>query len=251
MSSLHADLRDAGTDPLVVLVHGAWHGAWCWAATQHHLDAMGIPSLAIDLPGHGASTAPLTDLVGDAAHVADVIAAHDRPVVLVGHSYGGAVASEVAARSPLVQHLVYVAAFALQSGESVMGMLTSLPRDHVALGDAIRMRDDGTSVLDPVMGAAALYGSCSPEQAHAAIGRVGPQTMASFGQAVSGPPLRASSSTFVVCARDAAIAPSHQRHMAARCTTVHELDTDHSPFASMPVETVAILADAWRRLAMS
>jgi pimeloyl-ACP methyl ester carboxylesterase len=80
--------------PPVVLVHGAWHGAWCWGAVQAELDARGVPTLAVDVPGHGASTLPFTDLAGDAAHVANIVARAARPVVLVGHSYGGAVIGE-------------------------------------------------------------------------------------------------------------------------------------------------------------
>src|SRR4051794_4678303 len=75
----------------IVLVHGAFHGAWCWAALQTELDRLGVPSYAIDLPGHGASTAPLEDLHGDADAVARLLEAIDDEVVLVGHSYGGAV----------------------------------------------------------------------------------------------------------------------------------------------------------------
>ena len=71
----------------VVLVHGAWHGAWCWSALQAELDQRGIASIAVDLPGHGASTAPLGDLHGDAAAVAAVVDRIDGDVVLVGHSY--------------------------------------------------------------------------------------------------------------------------------------------------------------------
>ena len=70
--------------PTVVLVHGAWHGAWCYASLQHALDELGIPSYAVDLPGHGASLLPPTDLLGDAAHVAAVLDRIDGPVVLVG-----------------------------------------------------------------------------------------------------------------------------------------------------------------------
>ena len=98
----------ASTDqpPLVLLIHGAWHGAWCWAPLQAQLDERGIASMAIDLPGHGASLLPLGDLHGDAAHVADVVSALDRRVILVGHSYGGAVITEAAVASERVAHLV-------------------------------------------------------------------------------------------------------------------------------------------------
>ena len=102
------------SSPLVVLVHGAWHGAWCFAALQAELDSRGIPSLAVDLPGHGASTAPLGDLHGDAAALTEVLRTVRGPVVLVGHSYGGAVISQAAIPSNVV-HLVYLAAFVLDA----------------------------------------------------------------------------------------------------------------------------------------
>ena len=151
----------------VVLVHGAWHGAWCYAALQAELDRRGVPSLAVDLPGHGVSLAPLTDLHGDARCVADTLAmlgqrGVENPV-LVGHSYGGAVITQAAVWFPAVAHLVYLAAFALDDGESVMGALRAFPRHDVALSAAMRPLDDGTSVLDPAVAGAALYGSCPAE----------------------------------------------------------------------------------------
>jgi hypothetical protein len=232
-------MSDASTpSPLVVLVHGAWHGAWCYAALQAELDQRGIASLAIDLPGHGASTLPLGDLHGDAQHVADVVAALDRPVVLVGHSYGGAVISEAAVRvarasAGPVRHLVYLTAFALDEGESIGSLLGSLPRVSVALSAAITPRDDGTSVLEPGAAAPALYGSCPPAVAAASVARLSPQPMITFGQSVTGAARNGMPSTYVVCTEDRAIAVEHQQAMATRCDTVVTLHTDHSPFVSM------------------
>ncbi len=239
-----SDTSDTSEHPLVVLVHGAWHGAWCYAALQERLDRRGIASLAVDLPGHGASTLPLGDLHGDAQHVADVIEAWGRPVVLVGHSYGGAVITEAAVRTAHVRHLVYLAAFAPLAGDGVMSTLGSLERRAVALGAAMRMRDDGTSVLDPELAAPALYGSCPPEVAAASLPRLSPQPMATFGQPVTGDPRATIPSTFVVCTLDQAVHPDHQVAMAARCTSVVTLETDHSPFASMPDATADVIAGA-------
>ena len=227
--------------PLVVLVHGAWHGAWCWAAVQARLDARGIASLAIDLPGHGASTLPLTDLHGDAQHVADVIDHWGRDVVLVGHSYGGAVITEAAVRTGRGRHLVYLAAFAPNQGEGIMGVLGSLPRHDVALGAAMQMRDDGSSVLDADLAVPALYGACSREVASAAIVRLSPQPMVTFGQPVTGDPRSSIDSTYVVCTLDQAIHPEHQWAMSERCGTVLTLETDHSPFASTPDATADLI----------
>ena len=236
---------------LVVLVHGAWHGAWCWAPLQAELDRRGVASLAVDLPGHGSTGTGFTDLHGDAQAVIDVIATQAAlgrtTPILVGHSYGGAVITEVASRHADVAHLVYLAAFALEKDESVMSALTSMPRREVGLSAAMRPGDDGTSVLDPATAVPALYGACDPAVAAAAVARLSPQPMATMVQPVTGSPLATVPSTYVVCSRDDAVHPDHQRIMAERCREVVTLDTDHSPFASMPVET----ADAIERIARS
>src|SRR4249920_292329 len=96
----------------VVLVHGAWHGAWCWEPVVDGLCARGIDVVAVDLPGHGEDRGTLTDLHGDAARVREVLDQLEAPVVLVGHSYGGAVITEAGVH-PNVHQLVYVAAFAI------------------------------------------------------------------------------------------------------------------------------------------
>src|SRR5215468_763472 len=106
-----------GGPPAVVLVHGAWHGAWCWGPAIAALAAAGVTALAVDLPGHGDDPGPLGDLHGDAAHVRAVLDALDGPVVLAGHAYGGAVITEAGSHRA-VSHLVYLAAFALDDGES-------------------------------------------------------------------------------------------------------------------------------------
>jgi pimeloyl-ACP methyl ester carboxylesterase len=225
----------------VVLVHGAWHGAWCFAALQHALDELGVASYAVDLPGHGASTEPLSDLRGDAEHVADVLARVGTPAVLVGHSYGGAVITEAATLHPDVAHLVYLTAFALDQGESVMSALASFPMARVPLGLAIVPHDDGTSHIDPAKAAEAFYGECPAAVAEAAIARLSLQPMVTMTAAVTGSPRDAIASTYVRCTKDQSIALVHQDLMAARCGTVHTLHTDHSPFASAAPATAAIL----------
>jgi len=226
----------------IVLVHGAWHGAWCWAALQAALDVRGLVSFAIDLPGHGASVLPLGDLHGDADHVATVL---DRlalsDVVLVGHSYGGAVVTDAAADRTDVAHLVYLTAFALLAGESVMDPLGALPRESTALQACMNGNDDGTFTIDPLGATAAFYAECPPGVARSAIARLGPQPMSTFTQ-----PVRAASptipSTYVYCARDQAIHPNHQAYLAQRCGARVDLDTDHSPMISAAEELADILA---------
>lgn len=225
----------------MVLVHGAWHGGWCFAALQHALDEMGVPSYAPDLPGHGASTHPLTDLHGDARSVTALLGQLERPAVLVGHSYGGGVITQAAEWHTDVSHLVYLAAFALLEGESIRGSLRNFPPEEVELAAAMVPHADGTTVLDPVLGPPALYGDCPPEVIAAAVARWSPQPHVAMNQPVTGSPLGRIPSTYVVCTRDRAVHPNHQAAMAARCTHRVTLDCDHSPFVSRVADVAALL----------
>ena len=232
---------EAPESPVVILVHGAWHGAWCWTTLQSELDRRGIPSLAIDLPGHGASTEPYGDLFGDSTALATLLAKQTRPVVLVGHSYGGAVISQTTAEARNVIHLVYLAAFVPDVGENVISMSSSMPEAPSALANAIKT-DGGFSTIDPAAAWDAFYAKCDPMAATANVARLDRQPFATFTQEATHASWRTIPSTYVVCTEDAAVHHSHQRLMAARCTHTETLDTDHSPFASMPVETAEILA---------
>jgi len=227
----------------IVLVHGAWHGAWCFAALQDALDRRGIPSYAVDLPGHGASTLPLGDMHGDARHVADVVARIGRPVVLVGHSYGGAVITQTAALQP-VDHLVYLAAFALEAGESIASFNASGPRYEVRINHTVTRHDDGTSTLILPDAIEALYGDCAPVVVEAAVERLDRQPLVTFAQAVDATPTVPR--TYVTCTRDQAIHPDQQRVMARRCDTEVVLETDHSPFASATEQVADLLASLAR-----
>lgn len=248
-NSDNADTSTVGPTPrLIVLVHGAWHGAWCWATLQAELDRRGVPSLAVDLPGHGASTAPLSDLHGDADHVRGVLdrlaeqpGATSGGIVLVGHSYGGAVITQAAGERDDVAHLVYVAAFALDDGESVMGALGSFERREVALGGAMVPSDDGRTTSLAPGAAGALYQCCPEPAVAAAIPRLGAQPVATMTQAVSGRPRESIDSTYVRCAQDRAVHPDHQTVMATRCGQRVDLDTDHSPFISAVPELADVL----------
>jgi pimeloyl-ACP methyl ester carboxylesterase len=228
----------------VVLVHGAWHGAWCWAALQAELDRRGVVSYALDLPGHATSPASLGDMHGDAAAVAAFVDRLGVEVVLVGHSYGGMVITEAALHTSHVGHLVYLTAFVPDVGEAMtsVAVLKDLPADPPDLVGAARTRTpEGTLVLDPQLAIPAFYGHCAPEVQQAAAARLCPQTIASLVQPVTGAAWRTIDSTYIRCTDDRAIAINHQDAMAARCAHVHTLATDHSPFASMPAATADLL----------
>ena len=231
----------ASSVPHVVLVHGAWHGAWCWAALQSELDRLGVPSLAVDLPGHGASLEPLADLAADAALVTGVLSRIDGPVVLVGHSYGGAVITEASDTASNVAHLVYVAAFVPDVGETVIGMSQTLPPAESLLSKAMVV-DGVTSTVVPELAHGAFYGHCDPTASATFTARLSAQPFATFTQPLTAAGWKSIPSTYIRCTDDQAIPIIQQDEMAKRCTTIETLDTDHSPFASMPAETAGIIA---------
>ncbi|MEK9883561.1 MAG: alpha/beta hydrolase [Acidimicrobiaceae bacterium] len=227
----------------VLLVHGAWHGAWCWAPLQQALDQLGIPSHAIDLPGHGISPLPLGDLHGDAAAVVEALEALPSDTLLIGHSYGGAVISQAAAHSDRIAHLMFIAAFALEAGESVNGFLRSAPRHKVELANIMVPTDEGATALDPEHAGALLYPGSSLVVQRANAKRLGPQPNATMTQEVDGAPVSAIESTYVLCNQDRAVHPEHQRIMAARCSSVIEIDSDHSPFVDEPATIASIIQE--------
>ncbi len=114
-------------NPVVVLVHGAFAESASWNDVIHNLYAKGVDAVA--------AGNPLRSVSGDAAYMRDVIAGLDRPVLLVGHSYGGMVITEAASENPSVVGLVYVAAFAPDHGESALQLSTRFPGS--TLGEAL------------------------------------------------------------------------------------------------------------------
>jgi pimeloyl-ACP methyl ester carboxylesterase len=224
----------------IVLVHGAFHGAWCWERLRRVLDERALPSIAIDLPGHGASTLPLGDLQADAHHVANLLGDIGGDVVLVGHSYGGGVITEAAGHADNVAHLVYVAAICPDVGESVARsvVVENLPRAE--LNDALII-NEGVMTIDPARAQSAFYHDCDPADMAAAIERLGPQLAASLTQPVTVAPWRTVPSTYLLCRQDRAIPAALQSALAQRCDSTVELDASHSPFLSMPGAVADVL----------
>ena len=155
----------------VVLIHGAWHGAWCWDRVVALLDAANVPTVAVDLPGHGASTEPLGDLYTHIAFVHDLLEGIDGPIVLCGHSYGGAVITEAAVGVDAVRHLVYLCAIVPEVGETlgtVMADTVTPEQGRSELGSAMQTNDDGTLTLDLDASVPVFYADCADDDVAAA-----------------------------------------------------------------------------------
>lgn len=222
----------------VALVHGAWHGPWCWAPVLAGLDERGIPAVALDLSG--------PDLHADADHVRDALdrlADGTDGVVLVGHSYGGAVITD-AGTHPAVEHLVYVAAFAPDAGEPV-GAVAVPGFEAGEIGAAMRTGDDGTATLDPAVVPEIFYGDCDAVDVERSLGLLRPQHLDTFRQGPRSVAWRERPTTYVLCGADRVLPPELQRNMAARIPDVAVVElqgASHSPFLSRPAEVVDLLA---------
>ncbi|MEU1285218.1 alpha/beta fold hydrolase [Kitasatospora sp. NPDC005856] len=228
----------ARTDrPAFLLVHGAWHGAWCWDALRTALDAAGWRSHTVDLPSSAAHPdgahpdgARPAGLLEDAAAIRDRLRRIDGPVVTVAHSYGGAPTTEAIAGATDVVRAVYLAAFQLDAGESVFSFLGApAPKD-----------DTGRTPPNP--DARRMYYTDVPAaEADRAVARLTPQNVRSFTQPVATAGWRTVPSSYIVCEHDQALEPARQHELAARADTVHRLPSGHAPFLSMPGELAVLL----------
>ncbi len=224
----------------VLLVHGAWHGAWCWDRVVGQLREQDVPVVAVDLPGHGASNEPLTDLHGHGDAVRAALDAVDGPVVLVGHSYGGAAITD-AGTHPAVHHLVYLTAFCLDAHESIIANDLA-GGDEAELASAIQFNANGTIGVDPARAGDIFYADCDPAAIPDYVAQLVPEGAAGFSQSPRSVAWRERPSTFVVCTEDRALAPALQRNLASRCHTTVEWPTSHSPFVSRPELVTELLA---------
>ena len=234
-----------------VMVHGAWHGAWCWYKVVPLLQRAGHIVITPDLPSLGRDRTPLcqVSLGSWVDHICQIVDTTSEPVVLVGHSRGGIIISEVAERRPeKVALLVYVSAFLLRDGESLLPVAQS-DGTSLVLPNLVISEDQTSSTIKPHAIRDVLYAACSDEDVTLAEMLLAPEALA---PAVT--PIHVTEDGFgrvprvyIECLRDKVIPPQLQRRMYAElpCQTVVSIDTDHSPFFSAPqklAESLAALA---------
>jgi pimeloyl-ACP methyl ester carboxylesterase len=213
-----------------VLVHGAFHGAWCWDEVRAKL---GLPAVAVDLPGRGRR--PLTDdpVTIDQcvdAVIGDADAAGLSRFVLVGHSLGGQTITEVANRhADRTAHLVYLAAMAFPPGRSVA--------DHYFPDDSLPV--DGPAGVVPLMDEESAHqmfaGDLSPEAFAPVYAQCVPEPGGLFRAAVSGYQSGVPA-TYVRCTRDGTVGAAITADMVAtlRPSVLHDIDADHDIMLSRP-----------------
>jgi len=223
-----------------VFVHGAWHGAWCWYKVVSRLQRQGQTVFAPDLASLGRDRTPLAEvsLAGWAESICKIVDAAAEPVVLIGHSRGGIVISEVAERRPRkVAALVYLTAFLLRDGEALLPVAQS-DDTGLVLPNLIVASDQSYTTVNEEAVRAVFYGESPDEDVVLAKALLAPEALAP-----SVTPIHITEANFgrvpriyIECLRDRAIPLALQRrmHTGVPCEKVVSLDTDHSPFFSMP-----------------
>jgi pimeloyl-ACP methyl ester carboxylesterase len=235
-----------------VLIHGAWHGGWCWDKVVPLLEKAGHTVEAPDLPGHGRDKTPIQEVSLQAYvdRVCNVLDAQPDAVILVGHSMGGGVITQAAEYRPeKIETLVYLTAFLPRNGESLFQLAQG---DTEALtGPNLVMAGDGSWTLKDEAIKEIFYGDCSDDDVARAKPLLVPQALAP-----SATPLSTTEESFgriprvyIECLRDRCISPSAQRRMytALPCRKVISMDASHSPFLSTPEELVAHLTSLERQ----
>jgi pimeloyl-ACP methyl ester carboxylesterase len=231
-----------------LLVHGAWHGAWCWHKLMSRLEKMGHTVIAPDLPALGRDRTPVNrvSLAMWREHVCGLVDSVPEQVILVGHSRGGIVISEVAEHRPRrIRTLVYLTAFLARNGECLFDLAgsdaTSLVPPNMVMSE-----DKSSSLLREEALREAFYGECSDDDVALARFCVQPEPTVPLAT-----PLQITDANYgsvprvyIECLRDKAIPIALQRRMqsALPCRQVLAIDTDHSPFFSRPDELAAHLS---------
>lgn len=219
----------------VVLVHGAWADGSSWDKVIPLLESKGLHVVAVQLS--------LTSLESDVATVKRALALQDGPIVLVGHSYAGAVIS-VAGNDDKVAGLVFVAAFAPDEGESVSGI--SKPYPPAPIGTELRLDSHGFLSVTPKGIIEDFAQDVSEREKRLLVATQGPTNVSCFGTNL---PVAAAWKTkpdwFVVAADDRVIPPDLERAEAAamKATTI-TLDSSHVAMLSHPKEVADLIEQA-------
>jgi pimeloyl-ACP methyl ester carboxylesterase len=242
-------MEQEGRAPVMhfALVHGGWHGGWCWDRLTPELEARGHRVIAIDLPCDDptATCETYAEVVARALEAEEV-----EDVVVVGHSLAGLTIPLVAARRP-VNRLIYLNAVVPIPGRSFVEQLESEPDTLLPEHQAGLSEPDAqgrTRWVDEQVARAVFYADCYEKDAQAAFERLRPQAQMPLLEPCSLDALPSTPCSYVVCAEDRMVNPDRSRRVARERLDAElvELPGGHSPFLSRPGDLAAVLHERAR-----
>jgi pimeloyl-ACP methyl ester carboxylesterase len=232
-----------------LLVHGMWHGAWCWNKVIFELQKAGQRVIAVDLPGHGADKTPISKISfqGYVDCICQTLDKQSEPVILLGHSMGGVVVTQASEFRPdKTKMLVYLAAFVPQNGDSIRTLAHLDPNPSLMLRQNLVISEDKSfTTIKEYAIREIFYHDCSAEDIDRARSLLCPEptvssiasvktTVDNFGRIPK---------IYIRTLQDKAISPQYQEKMYSAMTfqKIIEMNTSHSPFFAAPDELVTHL----------
>jgi pimeloyl-ACP methyl ester carboxylesterase len=231
----------SGARPTIVLEHGAWADSSSWAGVVARLQRLGY---TVDVPPN-----PLRSLPGDSAYLADFLKTISGPIVLVGHSYGGAVITNAATGNTNVKALIYVDAFIPDQGQTLLQLATAQPGSCVASSTAFNVVPLSTGDADLYVKQSVFPGCLAnglPASRAAVLAATQRPLAASVLNEQSGPPAwKQIPSWAVIGTADQAIPPAEQIAMAKHAGAhITKVDAPHLSMISDPGVVTSVILKA-------
>lgn len=223
--------------PTLLLVHGGHHGSWVWEKLRRELASGGWTTETVDLPSalrDESRAEPLPGMFDDARVIRAAIDRIEGPVVVVAHSYAGVPVTQATPGAANVVHLVYVAAFVPELGESMFN-ISGVPTPDSLAG--IRVPENP----DLNLPAAFFDGDLDNPETAAAIARLVPQTVRADFEGVTEMGWKTIPSSYVIPDNDISVVALVEEAMAARTGAVYHAVGNHAPFHSHPKEFAELL----------
>jgi pimeloyl-ACP methyl ester carboxylesterase len=224
----------------IVLVHGAWADGSCWSAVIKRLQDDGYHVTAPQFP--------MTALADDVARLRQVLDVQDGPTIVAGHSYGGQIMTALGTDAPNVAGLVYVAAFGLDEGESIGGLLSAGPVTPALEHMVTDKQGFGWLSQDDFVNHFA--GDVEPATAKVMYAVQQGLALSAFGDVMGVPAWKSQPTWYLVAEQDEAIPPDAERQFASRmgAATV-EIATGHVAMVCHPDEVTELIKTAAARVA--
>ncbi|MGI5255433.1 alpha/beta fold hydrolase [Actinacidiphila glaucinigra] len=233
--------RPSAPKPTVVLVHGAFADSSSWDAVMSRLERQGYPVMGV--------ANPLRGLAGDSAYVSSVLDTIPGPVILAGHSYGGAVITDAAVGHSNVKALVYIAAFAPDEGESGLAILDEYPGSQLPPALTVRPFPGGQEAyVNPADFRQVFAADVQAGKARLMAAGQRPVSLAAFAESSTTPAWKTIPSWFLVAGADRAIPPAAEQAMARRAGSHTEVieGASHAILVSHPEATAHVIEAAAR-----